>query len=354
MRVVTLCSGIEAVIQAYENLGVQHRHVVACDIDKHCRTVIQHNFKPEAIFDDICTLRVREMPEHDILFAGFPCQPFSRVGLADGLMDKHGRGIIVMHILRLLRAKTPAVAVLENVADIVTRHPEVLQAVVDMLQEMNYHVEWRVLDTSRFGVPQSRPRCWIVAVQQHALAKPLQWPTPAPQPCQTIDELLGPRPSRPCARRASPANQLGQAHLALAKSKLRDRGIDPLTTTCLVDIDSSERFMTMKDHCSPCLTRRRAYDGGFWITTHGRRLGTDDMLRLQHMDPQRLKRPSDVPIKLFNAMIGNAMSVNVVEAVIAMLSRSCPSLFAHPLPDRLPAALSPSVAAPHGIRMMRS
>ena len=344
---VTLCSGIEAVIQAYENLGVPHRHVVACDIDKHCRTVIQHNFKPEAIFDNICTLRVREMPEHDILFAGFPCQPFSRVGLADGLMDKHGRGIIVMHILRLLRAKTPTVAVLENVADIVTRHPEVLQAVVDMLQDMNYHVEWRVLDTSRFGVPQSRPRCWIVAVQQHALAKPLQWPTPAPQPCQTIDELLGPRPSRPCARRASPANQLGQAHLALAKSKLRDRGIDPLTTTCLVDIDSSERFMTMKDHCSPCLTRRRAYDGGFWITTHGRRLGTDDMLRLQHMDPQRLKRPSDVRIKLFNAMIGNSMSVNVVEVVIAMLSRSCPSLFAHPFLDWWSAASSSSVAVPH-------
>ena len=350
---VTLCSGIEAVIQAYENLGVPHRHVAACDIDKHCRAVIQHNFKPEVIFDDICTLGAREMPNHDVLFAGFPCQPFSRLGLAGGLVDKHGRGIIVMHILRLLRAKTPAIVVLENVADIVTRHRDVLKAVVEALQGMNYNVEWRVLDTARFGVPQSRPRCWIVAVQQSALAKPLQWPTPALQQCQTIDELLGPTPSHSSARR-TPRSQLGQDRLALAKSRLRDRGIDPLRTTCLVDIDCSARFMTMKARCSPCLTRRRAYDGGFWITTHGRRLGTDDMLRLQHMDPQRLKRPSDVPIKLFNAMIGNAMSVNVVEAVIAMLSRSCPSLFAHPLPDRLPAALSPSVAAPHGIRMMRS
>ena len=255
-------------------------------------------------------------------------------------------GIIILHILRLVRAKKPAIVVLENVAEVATCHAGFLHAIIGSLQDMQYHVEWRVLDTARFGVPQSRPRCWIVAVQQSALAKPLQWPTPALQQCRTIDELLGPGPSR-TSNRHTPRNPVEQCRLAFAKSKLKKQGIDPLRTTCLVDIDSSERFMTMKDRCSPCLTRRRAYDGGFWITTHGRRLGTDDMLRLQHMDPQRLKRPSDVPQKQFNAMIGNAMSVNVVEAVIAMLSRSCPSLFAHPLLDRWPAASSSSVAVPH-------
>ena len=193
---VTLCSGIESPIQAFENLRVPHRHVAACDIDKHCRAVIQHNFKPQALFGDVCAVKVSEMPDHDVLFAGFPCQPFSRAGLAGGLVDKRGRGIIILHILRWLRAKKPAAAVLENVADVVTRHADFLQAVVGLLQDMQYHVEWRVLDTARFGVPQSRPRCWIVAVQRSALAKPLQWPTPALQQCQTIDELLGPMPSR--------------------------------------------------------------------------------------------------------------------------------------------------------------
>ena len=347
-RVATLCSGIESVIQALENLREPHCHVAACDIDKHCRAVIQHNFEPQALFGDICALKANEMPDHDILVAGFPCQPFSPLGLSGGLVDKHGRGIIILHILRLLQAKKPAIAVLENVAQVTTRHAEFLQAVVGLLQDMQYHVEWRVLDTARFGVPQSRPRCWIVAVQPSALAKPLQWPAPALQQCRTIDELLGPRPSRQVAAAALPSNQLKKDQLATAFAKLAARGIDPLTTTWIVDIDTSARFFQMKDRCCPCLTRARAYNGGFWITTHGRRLGTEAMLRLQHMSPQRLQCPPGVPIKQFDAMIGNAMSVNVVEAVVAMLRRSCPDLFGPPPHDRWSAASSSSsVAVPH-------
>ena len=327
-RLATLCSGIGSVIQAFENVGAPHRHVASCDIDEHCRTVLLHNFKPDMLFGDVCKVKATEMPDHDILFAGFPCQPFSRLGLAGGLCDKHGRGIVVLHIMRLLQVKKPAIVVLENVSDIVTRHAEVLDAIVELLQDMEYHVEWRVLNAAHFRVPQSRPRCWIVAVQQNALAKPLQWPCPAMEKCQTIDELLGPRPSREVVARAQPSRQLCKDNVARAFEKLRAKGVDPLATTYIVDIDCSPRwFGNMSEGCSPCLTKQRAYQGGYWITTHGRRLGTETMLRLQHMSPQRLQCPPDVPMNRFDAMIGNAMSVNVVEALVVMLSRSCPALF---------------------------
>ena len=224
--------------------------------------------------------------------------------------------------------------------------PSRRSAVVGCLQELGYHVEWKVLDTARFWVPQSRPRCWIVAVQPSALAKPLQWPTPAPKQCLTIDKLLGPRPSRHVAARATPNTQLNKDNVARAFAKLKARGIDPLTTTWVVDIDCSERFFgNMKEGCCPCLTRQRASQGGYWVTTHGCRLGTEAMLRLQHMSPQRLQRPPDVPIKSFDAMIGNAMSVNVVEALVVMLSRSCPGVLGAPLNDRW--STRSSVAVPH-------
>ena len=92
----------------------------------------------------------------------------------------------------------------------------------------------------------------------------------------------------------------------------------------------------MKKGCSPCLTKTRASVGGHWVTSYGRRLGTDAMLKLQHMNPERLRRPNIVPMNAFNSMIGNAMSVNIVEVLLVMLSRSCPSVLGTkaPLPDR--------------------
>ncbi len=111
-RVVTLCSGIEAVIQGYENLGLAHLHVAACEKDRHCRAVIQENFRPLTLLEDICTLQEEDLPDHEIMWAGFPCQPFSPAGRNEGLMDRSGRGLIILHILRLVEAKMPKIIVL--------------------------------------------------------------------------------------------------------------------------------------------------------------------------------------------------------------------------------------------------
>lgn len=333
-RVVTVCSGMESVIQAFEHVGCAHRHVAACDIDKHCQAVIKYNFHPKVVFGDVCAVRVKDVPEHDILVAGFPCQPFSRLGLSGGLTDKQGRGIIILNILAWVKAKRPRIVVLENVSDFASRHQEVLHAVLEMMREYGYYTEHKVLDTACFGVPQSRPRCWIVAVQQSALRKPLEWPTPSPEQCRDIDKILGPRPTKQKASRPKLTSDLNKNNVARIHKTLKEKGINAYHQTFICDIDCSERFFgNMKEGCSPCLTRHRAQCGGFWITTHGRRLGTHDMLRLQGMSPTRMKRPESVPITSFNAMIGNAMSVNVVEALLSMLSKSCPGVFTEYIPD---------------------
>ena len=67
--------------------------------------------------------------------------------------------------------------------------------------------------------------------------------------------------------------------------------------------------------------------GGHWVSTYGRRLSTNEMLRLQHMRPDRFQLPSGVSDGAFRGMTGNAMSVNVVEVILSMLSKSVPSWF---------------------------
>ena len=80
LRVVTLCSGIEAVIQGYENLRVPHVHAAACDNNKHVQQMIRRNFSPNVIFPVLRLLKNNVMPVCDMIWAGSPCQPFSVQG----------------------------------------------------------------------------------------------------------------------------------------------------------------------------------------------------------------------------------------------------------------------------------
>ena len=273
------------------------------------------------------------------------CSVLSRPGLFDP------RGVIILHILRLVRATAPKIVVLENVGGLVkATHREFFEAVLSMLRDtrwswlpgQRYNVAWRMLDTKDFKIPHSRPRVYIVAIRADSLQNRLVWPRASRAPCHAIDDLLdGPRPSRAFLANALPPPTSGNARLNVINElrKLRERGVDPLEDTHVIEIDNcatSDGFAsTVMRGCSPCLTRRRAQTGGHWVSTRGRRLTTAEMLKLQAMRPARLVVPPSVPESAFRAMVGNAMSVSIVEALLASLSRACPAIFSGtPLPDR--------------------
>ena len=255
--------------------------------------------------------------------------------------------MLILHILRLVQAKAPRIVVLENVGALTSAtHREFFEAVLSLLRGMRwqrlpsqrYIVEWRLLDTKRFNIPQSRPRIWIVAVRADSLQSSLQWPRPRATACQNIDALLGPRPPlHVLAKALPPATAVNcRCNVELGLSKVRSRGFDPFVDTHVIEVDNSQAYpSSIMRGCSPCLTRARAKAGGHWVTTRGRRLNTEEMLKLQNMRPGRLRVPEGVPLAEFHAMIGNSMSVNVIEALLAMLSRACPSVLqTGPLPDQ--------------------
>jgi len=116
LRYIDLFCGIGgfriAAEQISSELGIPVKCVFSCDIDEKCQRVYEENFgkKPAG---DITAVNAKDIPDHDILFAGFPCQPFSIIGHRKGFEDT--RGTLFFEIAHILEVKKPATFVLENV-----------------------------------------------------------------------------------------------------------------------------------------------------------------------------------------------------------------------------------------------
>ena len=135
--------------------------VFACDIDAAARAVYERNFavRPHG---DIAALRADSVPDHDVLFAGLPCQPFSIIGNRQGFAD--ARGNLFLEAARIIAAKRPRAVVIENVRQFATiDRGRPLACVTATLEAMGYSVAWRILNALDFGLPQKRERILIVA-----------------------------------------------------------------------------------------------------------------------------------------------------------------------------------------------
>ena len=147
-----LFCGIGGFHYAAASLGL--RCVFACDIDKDAQAQYAHNFgmKPHG---DITQISADRIPDHDILFGGFPCQPFSIIGKREGLKDS--RGTLIYEVIRILHAKRPQAIVLENVRQLVSiGGGSAIQTIVSALNDAGYACDWRVLNALDYGLPQKR------------------------------------------------------------------------------------------------------------------------------------------------------------------------------------------------------
>ncbi|MGB5941555.1 MAG: DNA (cytosine-5-)-methyltransferase [Leeuwenhoekiella sp.] len=115
----------------------------------------------EIPFGDITDIDLNIVPKHDILCAGFPCQPFSISGKMKGFEDT--RGTLIYHIFKIIEKRKPKVVLLENVKHLVYHDKRrTLATIVRHLEELGYVVSKKVLNASDFGVPQNRERIIII------------------------------------------------------------------------------------------------------------------------------------------------------------------------------------------------
>jgi len=189
-RFVDLFAGLGGFHLAAAGLGGEC--VFACEIDEDLREVYRQNFgfEPRA---DIREVEPSSVPDHELLCAGFPCQPFSKAGAQSGWEDTI-RGTVFWNIIEILKCRRPKLVLLENVAHFV-RHDSgnTYQKVRHALENLGYAVDYRKFSPHQFGVPQIRERIYM-AGSQDSLAG-FRWPSP--ETCASevsIDDLLDENP----------------------------------------------------------------------------------------------------------------------------------------------------------------
>lgn len=156
---IDLFAGIGGIRLGLEASGM--RCVFSSEKDAAAAATYRANFG-ETPAGDITEVDPQDVPGHALLAAGFPCQPFSRAGLGAGLKDS--RGTLFREILRLAKAKSTPVLLLENVRNL-EHHDggDTLRTILRELAGCGYTVSWRVLNARDFGVPQNRERIILVA-----------------------------------------------------------------------------------------------------------------------------------------------------------------------------------------------
>jgi DNA (cytosine-5)-methyltransferase 1 len=159
---IDLFCGIGGFRLALEERGL--RCVFSSDIDLHVQEAYRENFR-ERPQGDIRDISVHTIPPHDILCAGFPCQPFSVAGKREGLNSKEGQ--LFYEIVRIARFHLPPLLLLENVSNIVSLDDgKVIGQLEHELHTIGYKIYRHVLNASSYGIPQSRIRVYFVAVRK--------------------------------------------------------------------------------------------------------------------------------------------------------------------------------------------
>lgn len=162
-KIIDLFAGIGGIRLGFERQGAEC--VFSSEWDKHAQDMYENHFG-ERPFGDINEIKPEEIPDHDILLAGFPCQPFSIAGKQLGFADT--RGTLFFNIENILEVKRPKAIFLENVKRLRTHDGgKTLGVILEKLAILGYHVHYTVLNTLDFGLPQKRERIYIVGFREN-------------------------------------------------------------------------------------------------------------------------------------------------------------------------------------------
>jgi DNA (cytosine-5)-methyltransferase 1 len=132
-----------------------------CDIDEHATAIYNINFNENYEPSDAQSVEPKDIPDFDLLTAGFPCQSFSIAGKRKGFDDE--RGNLFYEIVRIVSERKPRYILLENVPGILSNDGgRTYATILDTLSELGYRIQWQVLNSKDFGVPQSRKRPFVV------------------------------------------------------------------------------------------------------------------------------------------------------------------------------------------------
>jgi DNA (cytosine-5)-methyltransferase 1 len=297
IKFIDLFCGIGGFRQAMDEACRENDLIPDCvfssDIDLACQFSYEENFG-ERPFGDITKVDEKDIPDHDILFAGFPCQPFSIIGQRQGFNDI--RGTLFFDIARILKHKQPTAFVLENVKQLVGHdNGKTLKTIIKTLQGLGYHVQYAVLNALDYGLPQKRERVIIVGHRE-----PIFFSFPSPvRPFKSLSEIL--------------EKQVDKKHYAsdyiVEKRKARHKSAYKLS------IWHENKSGNICSYPYSCALRAGA-SYNYLLVNGERRLTPREMFRLQGFPDTYKIVVNDSQAR---KQAGNAVPVNIVKSVILKL-----------------------------------
>lgn len=316
LTVVELFAGVGGFRLGFDHAG-GFKTIYANDFDDWCKKTYDGYFGEGAMdLRDIQTVSADEIPDCDILTAGFPCQPFSKIGKLHGFSD--ARGTLFWDVLRILKAKRPRAFILENVANLMNHDKgHTFERIRDGLEnDLGYHVHYQVLNTKNYGTPQDRKRIYMVGFRDDL---PFEFPEPI-ELKTFVKDILEKEPVHDFYYMSQKYMDGLERHKQRHAAKGHGFGyrvLDPngISTTCVVGNMGRERNL-IKDTPRPYAVNRTNSQ----LNHEGiRKLTVREYARLQGF-PDDYEFADKVTIAY--KQIGNAVSVPVAEAVAIQVKRT--------------------------------
>ncbi len=178
MKTASFFAGVGGIDLGFEQAGFQT--VWANEWDPYAAETYRENFKCPIIVKDIKKIDPTEVTDHQVLLAGFPCQPFSLAGNRKGFDDV--RGNVFFDLMNVVDQKKPEIIFLENVKNLVGHDKgNTFRIILNELEKRKYFTKYQVLNASMYGnIPQNRERIYIVAFKDHDVAKRFHFPDAVP------------------------------------------------------------------------------------------------------------------------------------------------------------------------------
>lgn len=294
-KFIDLFAGIGGIRIAFERVGGEC--VFTSEWDEASQNMYEANFG-ERPFGDITKINENEIPDHDILTGGFPCQAFSIIGSRLGFADT--RGTLFFDVERILKAKQPKAFLLENVKQLVGHDQgRTFKVIIEHLHALGYYVHYKVLNGLDFGVPQKRERIVIVGFKEN---HPFEFPTRPLLKAKTLDDIL------------EPEDQIDKKHFASEHvcNKVAKRAKKKIAGNTIWHENKSGHIGI---HPYSCALRANA-SYNYLLVNGKRRLTPREMLRLQGF-PDTFKIV--VPDGQARKQAGNSVVVPKMHAVAAAM-----------------------------------
>ncbi|RXJ93759.1 DNA (cytosine-5-)-methyltransferase [Malaciobacter molluscorum] len=297
---IDLFAGIGGFRLALEELN--GNCVFSSEIDIFAQNTYYENFK-ERPFGDITKINEKEIPNHDILCGGFPCQPFSIAGLRKGFEDT--RGTLFFDILRILKEKKPKAFILENVKGLKNHDKgNTFKVIESNLKELNYEVYHKILNTKDYNIPQNRERIFIIGFHKEKVNNFHKFTFP-----DKINSTFKLENIIDYNNKSSDITETVKKHL---KSHIENNKIKERNKYTIITEVRPSRCSSRSDNISPCLTAKMGTGGNNIPIVLDLKRKITEIEALQIMGfPKSFKLPNSKHQSF--KQIGNSVSPKIVK-----------------------------------------